>query len=194
LQQAGAMEEGDIAVGGPGSGVVAEGGVLAPQESVPETTKYETTNPTRYNSDGVLEEKYNGEWYEVELDPVTDPTAGVYAAGVDHPGAQPTTIVGKNAKRKSKAAGPGGDTEETTVSSAAAAAAANGTTATQAAAAAGTETVAQTTAAAADASSFANPGAQVKAAGDYNINETDANGKVIASKGRLSISSGDDDE
>ena len=52
----------------------------------------------------------------------------------------------------------------------------------------------RTTAAAADASSFANPGAQVKAAGDYNINETDANGKVIASKGRLSISSGDDDE
>ena len=49
-------------------------------------------------------------------------------------------------------------------------------------------------AAAADASSFANPGAQVKAAGDYNINETDANGKVIASNGRLSISSGDDDE
>lgn len=195
LQQAGAMEEGDIAVGGPGSGVVAEGGVLAPQESVPETTKYETTNPTRYNSEGVLEEKYNGEWYEVELDPVTDPTAGVYAAGVDHPGAQPATIVGKNAKRKSKAAGPGGDTEETTVSSAAAAAAANGTAATQAAAGtAGTETAAQTTAAAADASSFANPGAQVKAAGDYNINETDANGKVIASNGRLSISSGDDDE
>ena len=196
LQQAGVMEEGDIAVGGPGSGVVVEGGVLAPQESVPETTKYETTNPTRYNSEGVLEEKYNGEWYEVELEPATDPTAGVYAAGVDHPGAQPTTIVGKNAKRKSKAAGPGGDTEETTVSSAAAAAAANGTTATQAAAAgtAGTETVAQTTAAAADASSFANPGAQVKAAGDYNINETDANGKVIASNGRLSISSGDDDE
>ena len=125
---------------------------------------------------------------------MTDPTAGVYAAGVDHPGAQPATIVGKNAKRKSKAAGPGGDTEETTVSSAAAAVAANGTTATQAAAAAGTETAAQTTAAAADASSFANPGAQVKAAGDYNINETDANGKVIASNGRLSISSGDDDE
>ena len=188
------MEEGDIAEGGPGSAVV-EGGVLAPQETVPETTKYETTNPTRYNSEGVLEEKYNGEWYEVELDPVTDPTAGVYAAGVDHPGAQPATIVGKNAKRKSKAAGPAGDTEETTVSSAAAAAAANGTTATQAAAGtAGTETAAQTTSAAADASSFANPGAQVKAAGDYNINETDANGKVIASNGRLSISSGDDDE
>ena len=194
LQQGGVMEEGDIAEGGPGSAVV-EGGVLAPQETVPETTKYETTNPTRYNSEGVLEEKYNGEWYEVELDPVTDPTAGVYAAGVDHPGAQPVTIVGKNAKRKSKAAGPAGDTEETTVSSAAAAAAANGTTATQAAAGtAGTETAAQTTAAAADASSFANPGAQVKAAGDYNINETDANGKVIASNGRLSISSGDDDE
>lgn len=183
LLQGGVMEDGEI----------AEGGVLAPQESVPETTKYETTNPTRYNKEGVLEEKYNGEWYEVELDPVTDPTAGVYAAGVDHPGAQPTTIVGKNAKRKSKAAGPGGDTEET-VNSAAAAAAANGTTATQAATAAGTENVAQTTAAAANASSFANPGAQVKAAGDYNINETDANGKVIASNGRLSISSGDDDE
>ena len=190
LLQGGVMEDGEIAVGGPGSGVT-EGGVLAPQESVPETTKYETTNPTRYNKEGVLEEKYNGEWYEVELDPVTDPTAGVYASGVDHPGAQPATIVGKNAKRKSKAAGPGGDTEET-VNSAAAAAAANGTTATQAAA--GTETVAQTTAAAADASSFANPGAQVKAAGDYNINETDANGKVIASNGRLSISSGDDEE
>ena len=183
LLQGGVMEDGEI----------AEGGVLAPQESVPETTKYETTNPTRYNSEGVLEEKYNGEWYEVELDPVTDPTAGVYAAGVDHPGAQPTTIVGKNAKRKSKAAGPGSDTEET-VNSAAAAAAANGTTATQAAAgAAGTETAAQTTAAAANASNFANPGAQVKAAGDYNINETDANGKVIASNGRLSII-GDDDE
>lgn len=192
LLQGGVMEDGEIAVGGPGSGVT-EGGVLAPQESVPETTKYETTNPTRYNSEGVLEEKYNGEWYEVELDPVADPTAGVYAAGVDHPGAQPATIVGKNAKRKSKAAGPGGDTEET-VNSAAAAAAANGTTATQAATAAGTENVAQTTAAAANASSFANPGAQVKAAGDYNINETDANGKVIASNGRLSISSGDDDE
>ena len=190
LLQGGVMEDGEIAVGGPGSGVT-EGGVLAPQESVPETTKYETTNPTRYNKEGVLEEKYNGEWYEVELDPVADPTAGVYAAGVDHPGAQPATIVGKNAKRKSKAAGPGGDTEET-VNSAAAAAAANGTTATQAAAGAtGTETVAQTTAA---ASNFANPGAQVKAAGDYNINETDANGKVIASNGRLSISSGDDDE
>ena len=188
LLQGGVMEDGEIAVGGPGSGVT-EGGVLAPQESVPETTKYETTNPTRYNKEGVLEEKYNGEWYEVELDPVADPTAGVYAAGVDHPGAQPTTIVGKNAKRKSKAAGPGGDTEETVNS---AAAAANGTTATQAAAGAtGTETVAQTTAA---ASNFANPGAQVKAAGDYNINETDANGKVIASNGRLSISSGDDDE
>lgn len=183
LLQGGVMED----------GAIAEGGVLAPQESVPETTKYETTNPTRYNSEGVLEEKYNGEWYEVELDPVTDPTAGVYAAGVDHPGAQPTTIVGKNAKRKSKAAGPGGDTEET-VNSAAAAAAANGTTATQAAAgAAGTETAAQTTAAAANASSFANPGAQVKAAGDYNINETDANGKIIVSNGRLSII-GDDDE
>ena len=192
LLQGGVMEDGEIAVGGPGSGVT-EGGVLAPQESVPETTKYETTNPTRYNKEGVLEEKYNGEWYEVELDPVADPTAGVYAAGVDHPGAQPATIVGKNAKRKSKAAGPGGDTEET-VNSAAAAAAANGTTATQAATAAGTENVAQTTAAAANASSFANPGAQVKAAGDYNINETDANGKVIASNGRLSISSGDDDE
>ncbi len=183
LLQGGVMEDGEI----------AEGGVLAPQESVPETTKYETTNPTRYNSEGVLEEKYNGEWYEVELDPVTDPTAGVYAAGVDHPGAQPTTIVGKNAKRKSKAAGPGSDTEET-VNSAAAAAAANGTTATQAAAgAAGTETAAQTTAGAANSSSFANPGAQVKAAGDYNINETDANGKIIASNGRLSII-GDDDE
>lgn len=193
LLQGGVMEDGEIAVGGPGSGV-AEGGVLVPQESVPETTKYETTNPTRYNKEGVLEEKYNGEWYEVELDPVADPTAGVYAAGVDHPGAQPATIVGKNAKRKSKAAGPGGDTEET-VNSAAAAAAANGTTATQAAAGtAGTETVAQTTAAAANASSFANPGAQVKAAGDYNINETDANGKVIASNGRLSISSDDDEE
>ena len=192
LLQGGVMEDGEIAVGGPGSGVT-EGGVLVPQESVPETTKYETTNPTRYNKEGVLEEKYNGEWYEVELDPVADPTAGVYAAGVDHPGAQPATIVGKNAKRKSKAAGPGGDTEET-VNSAAAAAAANGTTATQAATAAGTENVAQTTAAAANASSFANPGAQVKAAGDYNINETDANGKVIASNGRLSISSGDDDE
>lgn len=190
LLQGGVMEDGEIAVGGPGSGV-AEGGVLAPQESVPETTKYETTNPTRYNKEGVLEEKYNGEWYEVELDPVADPTAGVYAAGVDHPGAQPATIVGKNAKRKSKAAGPGGDTEET-VNSAAAAAAANGTTATQAAA--GTETAAQTTADAANASSFANPGAQVKAAGDYNINETDANGKVIASNGRLSISSDDDEE
>ena len=191
LLQGGVMEDGEIAVGGPGSGV-AEGGVLAPQESVPETTKYETTNPTRYNKEGVLEEKYNGEWYEVELDPVTDPTAGVYAAGVDHPGAQPATIVGKNAKRKSKAAGPGGDTEETVNS---VAAAANGTTATQAAAGtAGTETVAQTTAAAANASSFANPGAQVKAAGDYNINETDANGKVIASNGRLSISSDDDEE
>lgn len=183
LLQGGVMEDGEI----------AEGGVLAPQESVPETTKYETTNPTRYNSEGVLEEKYNGEWYEVELDPVTDPTAGVYAAGVDHPGAQPTTIVGKNAKRKSKAAGPGSDTEET-VNSAAAAAAANGTTATQAAAgAAGTETAAQTTAAAANTSNFANPGAQVKAAGDYNINETDANGKIIVSNGRLSII-GDDDE
>ena len=183
LLQGGVMEDGEI----------AEGGVLAPQESVPETTKYETTNPTRYNSEGVLEEKYNCEWYEVELDPVTDPTAGVYAAGVDHPGAQPTTIVGKNAKRKSKAAGPGSDTEET-VNSAAAAAAANGTTATQAAAgAAGTETAAQTTAAAANSSSFANPGTQVKAAGDYNINETDANGKIIASNGRLSII-GDDDE
>ena len=183
LLQGGVMEDGEI----------AEGGVLAPQESVPETTKYETTNPTRYNKEGVLEEKYNGEWYEVELDPVTDPTAGVYAAGVDHPGAQPTTIVGKNAKRKSKAAGPGSDTEET-VNSAAAAAAANGTTATQAAAgAAGTETAAQTTAAAANASNFANPGAQVKAAGDYNINETDANGKIIVSNGRLSII-GDDDE
>ena len=185
LLQGGVMEDGEIAAGGPGSGVT-EGGVLAPQESVPETTKYETTNPTRYNSEGVLEEKYNGEWYEVELDPVTDPTAGVYSAGQDHPGAQPASIVGKNAKRKSKAAGPGGDTEET-VNSAAAAAPANGTAATQAAAT-------TTTADASNMGSFANPGAQVKAAGDYNINETDANGNVIASNGRLSISSGDDDE
>ena len=180
LLEAGALEGGDIVAGGPGSGV-AEGGVLAPQENVPETTKYETTNPTRYNKEGVLEEKYNGEWYEVELEPVTDPNAGVYAAGQDHPGAQPATIVGKNAKRKSKAAGPGGDTEET-VSSAAAANAANaaqsGTSQT------GTETVAQTTAA---TSNFSNPGAQVEAAGKYNVNETDANGNVIVSNGRISI-------
>ena len=181
------MDQGDIAVGGPGSGV-AEGGVLAPQETVAETTKYETTNPTRYNN-GVLEEKYNGEWWEVETDAVTDANAGVYAAGQDHPGAQPATIVGKNAKMKSKAAGPGDDSSDSDSASTTATTAA---TAQTSAAAAGTTTAETTTAA--SAGNFSNPGAQVKAAGDYSINETDANGKVIASNGRLSISSDDDDE
>lgn len=188
IQDAGVMDQGDIAVGGPGSGV-AEGGVLAPQETVAETTKYETTNPTRYK-DGVLEEKYNGEWWEVETDAVTDANAGVYAAGQDHPGAQPATIVGKNAKMKSKAAGPGDDSSDSDSSSTTTTTAAAATTQTSAAAAG--ETTSETTTA--SAGSFSNPGAQVKAAGDYSINETDANGKVIASNGRLSISSGDDDE
>ena len=163
--------------------------MLAPQETVAETTKYETTNPTRYK-DGVPEEKYNGEWWEVETDAVTDANAGVYAAGQDHPGAQPATIVGKNAKMKSKAAGPGDDSSDSDSSSTTTTTAAAATTQTSAAAAG--ETTSETTTA--SAGSFSNPGAQVKAAGDYSINETDANGKVIASNGRLSISSGDDDE
>lgn len=187
LLEAGALN-GEIAEGGPGAAAVPEGAVSAESTAVTETTAYSTTNETRYNN-GVLEEKYGGEWWEVETEAVVDANAGVYAAGQDHPGSTPTTgIVRKNAKVKTKSAGPGGDStsEETTV--------AGTTTTSTGTTQASSETTAETTADASNAGNFSNPGAQVKAAGDYSVNETDAYGNVVASNvGRLSISSSDEE-
>ncbi len=176
LLQAGALEAGEVSDGV----IVPEASAAAESTTAVETTAYSTTNETRY-SNGVLEEKYEGQWWEVETDAVADPNAGVYAEGVDHPGSTPATgIVRKTARLKTKSVGPGGDSSSETEEETEAASAAGST---QAAA----ETTAAETVDASNVSEFSSPGAQVKAAGKYSVNETDAYGNIIASNGRLSI-------
>lgn len=167
--------------------VIAEGG---PGSETPDTSSEGPADGDTKYIDGALYEYYQGEWYEVIDDDTGNPDVGVKSQIVATRSAN-EVITNKESVHSTEnqstevteaAASTEGSSEaESKVESATDATAETETEAasheaeTEAAAAASYETEADSN------SGFVNPGEAQAAAGNYSINETDANGNIVGS-------------
>ncbi len=151
-------EEDSVAEGGPGS---------EEDDAVEDSSDDELENGATKYVDGVLYEYYMGEWYEVINDDSGNPDIGVKQQVVA------TRSANEIITNKETVTASFDQTAESTETSAS-------ETTVETSAETAAETTTETSAADA-ASTYVNPGEAQAAAGNYSINETDANGNVVGS-------------
>ncbi len=157
-------EENEIADGGPDAEEADDDEAATPAGEEDGATKY---------IDGVLYEYYQGDWYEVINDDSGNPDIGVKQQVVT------TRSANEIITNKETVTATNDQSAVATETSAADAATETAAASTEAVTEA-SDTSTETTASG-DASGFVNPGEVQAAAGNYSVNETDANGNIVGS-------------